>query len=78
MSSRDPRCKVAIVMGKVSGAAGKQQTMLVMPMDTAGVLLVRALTVFGYDDAPHGHAEAKSLIDRGLEWFGVTMTPPSG
>jgi acyl-CoA dehydrogenase len=55
----DPRCKVAILMGKTdpSAAAHKQQSMILVPLDTPGVNLVRMLTVFGYDHAPHGHAE---------------------
>ncbi|MDR3615730.1 MAG: acyl-CoA dehydrogenase family protein [Candidatus Obscuribacterales bacterium] len=55
----DKRCKVAILMGKTDPAAAvhKQQSMILVPMDTPGVTVVRALTVFGYDDAPHGHAE---------------------
>lgn len=59
-----PRCKVAIVMGKTdpSASAHKQQSMVLVPMDTAGVKVERALTVFGYDDAPEGHAEV-SLTD---------------
>src|SRR6202140_992315 len=55
----DPRCKVAIFMGKTEPAAPKhkQQSMIVVPMDTPGVTVKRMLTVFGYDHAPHGHAE---------------------
>src|SRR6202140_4069803 len=55
----DPRCKVAIFMGKTEPAAPKhkQQSMIVVPMDAAGVTIKRMLTVFGYDHAPHGHAE---------------------
>ena len=55
----DPRCKVAIFMGKSDPAAEKhkQQSMILVPMDTAGVTIRRMLPVFGYDDAPHGHAE---------------------
>lgn len=55
----DPRCEIAIFMGKTDPAAPrhKQQSMVLVPMDARGVKLVRGLTVFGYDDAPHGHAE---------------------
>ena len=55
----DPRCKVAIFMGKTDPQAPthKQQSMILVPMDTPGVRIVRLLTVFGYDHAPHGHAE---------------------
>ena len=55
----DPRCKVAIFMGKTDPQAPthKQQSMILVPMDTPGVKIVRLLTVFGYDHAPHGHAE---------------------
>jgi acyl-CoA dehydrogenase len=55
----DPRCKVAILMGKtdLSVAAHKQQSMILVPLETPGVRIVRMLTVFGYDHAPHGHAE---------------------
>jgi len=55
----DPRCKVAIFMGKTNPAAlkHKQQSMIVAPMDAPGVTVKRLLTVFGYDHAPHGHGE---------------------
>jgi acyl-CoA dehydrogenase family protein 10 len=55
----DPRCKVCIFMGKTrtDGAIHTQQSMIVVPMDAPGVKIVRPLTVFGYEDAPHGHAE---------------------
>jgi acyl-CoA dehydrogenase len=55
----DPRCKVAIFMGKTDPAAPKhkQQSMIVVPMNAPGVAVKRMLTVFGYDHAPHGHAE---------------------
>lgn len=55
----DPRCKVAIFMGKTNPQAPKhqQQAMILVPMDAEGVKILRMLTVFGYDHAPHGHAE---------------------
>jgi acyl-CoA dehydrogenase len=55
----DPRCKVFIVMGKTDPAAPRhaQQSMIVVPADTPGITIKRPLTVFGYDDAPHGHCE---------------------
>ncbi len=55
----DPRCAVYIVMGKSDPDAPKhsQQSMIVVPADAKGVRVVRPLTVFGYDDAPHGHCE---------------------
>jgi acyl-CoA dehydrogenase len=55
----DPRCKIAIFMGKSdpSAPAHRQQSMILVPLDTPGVKIVRLLTVFGYDHAPHGHAE---------------------
>ena len=55
----DPRCKIAIFMGKTNPAAPRhtQQSMILVPMDTPGVKVERLLTVFGYDHAPHGHAE---------------------
>ncbi|HVS15978.1 MAG TPA: acyl-CoA dehydrogenase family protein [Thermoanaerobaculia bacterium] len=55
----DPRCKVAIFMGKTDpdGPKHAQQSMIVVPFDTPGVKIERMLTVFGYDHAPHGHAE---------------------
>jgi acyl-CoA dehydrogenase len=55
----DPRCKIAIFMGKtdLSAPSHKQQSMILVPMETPGVNVKRLLNVFGYDDAPHGHAE---------------------
>lgn len=55
----DPRCKIAIVMGKTNPDAPKyeQQSMILVPLDTPGVKIERMLPVFGYDHAPHGHAE---------------------
>jgi acyl-CoA dehydrogenase len=55
----DPRCKIAIFMGKTNPAAPRheQQSMILVPMDTPGVKINRLLTVFGYDHAPHGHGE---------------------
>jgi acyl-CoA dehydrogenase len=55
----DPRCKVAIVMGKTDFGAKRhaQQSMVLMPLDAPGITILRHLPVFGYDDAPHGHME---------------------
>jgi len=56
----DPRCKILIFMGKTSPNTPdkyKQQSMILVPKETAGVTVRRWLPVFGYDDAPHGHAE---------------------
>ena len=55
----DPRCKLLIFMGKTNPKADRhsQQSMILVPRDTPGVEIMRPLTVFGYDDAPHGHME---------------------
>jgi len=55
----DPRCKIAIFMGKSDPAAPKhqQQSMILVPMDTPGITIRRMLNVYGYDDAPHGHGD---------------------
>jgi len=55
----DPRCAVMIFMGKTDPGAARhaQQSMILVPMDAPGVKVLRALSVFGYDDAPHGHME---------------------
>ena len=57
----DPRCRLLIVMGvtEPDAPAHKRQSMVLVPMDTPGIEVVRPLRVFGYDDAPHGHAELK-------------------
>jgi acyl-CoA dehydrogenase len=56
----DPRCKILIVMGKTDPTLEKhrQQSMILVPTDAPGVTKIRPLSVFGYDDAPHGHYEA--------------------
>jgi acyl-CoA dehydrogenase len=55
----DPRCRIAIFMGKTNPDAPRhqQQSMILVPMDSQGLTIRRMLPVFGYDDAPHGHAE---------------------
>ena len=57
----DPRCAVYIVMGKTDPEAPRhsQQSMVVVPANTPGIKVLRPLTVFGYDDAPHGHMEVE-------------------
>lgn len=58
--ANDPRCKILIFMGKTAPDhvnRHQQQSMILVPMGTPGVTVVRNLPVFGYDDAPHGHAE---------------------
>jgi acyl-CoA dehydrogenase len=57
----DPRCKVAILMGKTDRGEAKhrQQSMILMPMEAKGITVERALSVYGYDDAPHGHMEIR-------------------
>ena len=55
----DPRCMIGIFMGKTDtdGPKHKQQSMILAPMDTPGITIKRLLSVYGYDEAPHGHAE---------------------
>ena len=63
----DPRCKIAILMGKTDPKAEvhKQQSMILLPLEAPGVTIKRHLPVFGYDDAPHGHMEVE-LRDVGV------------
>ena len=69
----DPRCKIAIFMGKTdpSLTTYKQQSMILVPMDAPGVDTVRPLNVYGYDDAPHGHAEVIFKVGQGQFWIGL-------
>ena len=56
----DPRCKIAVVMGVTPNPMKRkheQHTMILVPMETPGVKIIRPLMVFGFDDAPHGHME---------------------
>ena len=57
----DSRCRLAILMGKTDpgAAAHRQQSMILVPMEAPGITVERALTVYGYDDAPHGHMEIR-------------------
>ena len=57
----DPRCKILIFMGKTNPDSARhvQQSMILVPMESDGVTIVRPLTVYGFDDAPHGHAEMR-------------------
>ncbi|HXI06864.1 MAG TPA: acyl-CoA dehydrogenase family protein [Bradyrhizobium sp.] len=59
----DPRCKIAILMGKTDFNAAKhqQQSQILVPLDTPGIKVEKMLPVFGFDDAPHGHAQV--LLD---------------
>jgi acyl-CoA dehydrogenase len=80
----DPRCKVLIVMGvtEPEAPAHQRQSMVLVPMDTPGVDVVRPLRVFGYDDAPHGHVELRfhgarvpqaNLIDAAGSGFAIAQ-----
>ncbi|HLJ63276.1 MAG TPA: acyl-CoA dehydrogenase family protein, partial [Stellaceae bacterium] len=56
----DPRCKILVFMGKTDPDNPNkylQQSMILVPLDTPGIKILRSLPVFGYDDSPHGHAE---------------------
>ncbi|HIG13982.1 MAG TPA: acyl-CoA dehydrogenase, partial [Gammaproteobacteria bacterium] len=57
----DPRCKILIFMGKTDPTADRhqQQSMVLVPMNTPGITVLRSMSVFGYDDAPHGHMDVE-------------------
>jgi acyl-CoA dehydrogenase len=57
----DPRCRIYIVMGKTDPGESihRQQSMILVPADTPGIEIIRPITVFGYDEAPHGHMEIR-------------------
>ena len=57
----DPRCKILIFMGKTDPTADRhqQQSMVLVPMNTPGITVLRSMSVFGYDDAPHGHMDVQ-------------------
>tara|TARA_B110000014_G_C20081238_1_gene565008 strand:- start:27 stop:1271 length:1245 start_codon:yes stop_codon:yes gene_type:complete len=57
----DPRCKILIFMGKTDPTADRhqQQSMVLVPMSTPGITVLRPMSVFGYDDAPHGHMDVE-------------------
>ena len=71
----DPRCQILILMGKTDPAAAtyRQQSMVLVPKDTPGVKVERALSVFGYDHAPHGHAEMSFSIVRVPKIFATLL-----
>ncbi|MGB3723918.1 MAG: acyl-CoA dehydrogenase family protein [Pacificimonas sp.] len=75
----DPRCKVAIVMGKTDPDAPRhsQQSQILVPLDAKGVTIERMLHVFGYDDAPHGHAEVE-LKDVRVPKANIILGPGRG
>ena len=74
----DPRCKIFIVMGKTDANAARhaQQSMLMVPADTAGITIMRPLPVFGYDDAPHGHSHLLNIVlaRPRLAWSPITVS----
>ncbi len=65
-------CRVCVTVGKTDPSADifHQQSMIIVPMDSAGVRVVRHLSVFGYDDAPYGHGEVGNTS---VPWY---LTPP--
>ncbi|MCJ1298201.1 hypothetical protein MMC08_000990 [Hypocenomyce scalaris] len=75
----DPRCKVYIIIGKTDPSKAKynQQSMIIVPAETKGITVERMLSVYGFDDAPHGHGHLRfENSERALEWMLARANDP--